>query len=127
MSRGSLHHAHKLVKLAQLFAHTLSRKLSFAAFCVSLRLTMLSRMSSTLALRASRSLARPAAFATSRQSFATMGEVVTADDSWKKSCYNGFDYTINDQSTVYEAVQKLAAFDIGCLVTVDDEGALVMW
>jgi hypothetical protein len=54
-----------------------------------------------------------------------MGEVVTADDSWKKSCYNGFDYTINDNSTVYEAVQKFAAFDIGCLVTVDDDGTLV--
>jgi predicted transcriptional regulator len=54
-----------------------------------------------------------------------MGEVVTADDSWKKSCYNGFDYTINDNSTVYEAVQKFAAFDIGCLVTVDDKGALL--
>ena len=86
-------------------------------------------MSFTLALRAaSRSLGRPTALATSRQSFATMGEVVTADDSWKKSCYNGFDYTINDESTVYEAVQKLAAFDIGCLVTVDDKGVLlVMW
>ena len=32
------------------------------------------------------------------------------------------DYTINENDTVYEAVQKFAAYNVGCLVTVDAEG-----
>lgn len=45
-----------------------------------------------------------------------------ATDAWKKSCYFQIDYTINQECTVYEAIQRFAAFDIGCLVTVDDIG-----
>ena len=32
------------------------------------------------------------------------------------------DYTINENDTVYEAVQKFAAYNVGCLVTVDADG-----
>lgn len=48
--------------------------------------------------------------------------MATADEAWKKSCFSGMDFTINDEETVYDAVQKLAGFNIGCLVTVDGDG-----
>jgi signal-transduction protein with cAMP-binding, CBS, and nucleotidyltransferase domain len=47
-----------------------------------------------------------------------------ANYAWKKSCYSGMDYTIGDESTVFEAVNKLAAYDVGCLVTKDANGNL---
>lgn len=45
-----------------------------------------------------------------------------ATDAWKNSCYMEIDYTISEDATVYEAVQRFSAFDIGCVVTVDAEG-----
>ena len=51
-----------------------------------------------------------------------LGEAQTASHAWKKSCYNGIDYTIGDDCTVLEAIQKLAAYDVGCLVTTDANG-----
>jgi len=62
-------------------------------------------------------------FASSR-SFATVKEGLTATDAWDKSCYSEMDYTINEDLNVYEAVQKFAAYNIGCLVTVDGAGKI---
>lgn len=36
-----------------------------------------------------------------------------ASYAWNKSCYSGIDYTINDEATVYEAVEKFAAYGVG--------------
>ncbi|KAL7475400.1 hypothetical protein ACHAW6_001316 [Cyclotella cf. meneghiniana] len=44
--------------------------------------------------------------------------------AWNKSCYSGIDYTIGDECTVFEAVEKFAAFNVGCLVTKDANGNL---
>lgn len=33
--------------------------------------------------------------------------------AWNKSCYSGIDYTIGDECTVFEAVEKFAAFNVG--------------
>lgn len=52
----------------------------------------------------------------------TVKEGLTATDAWSKSCYSEIDYTINENLPVYEAVQKFAAYNIGCLVTTDDDG-----
>lgn len=52
----------------------------------------------------------------------TVQEDYDATDAWKKSCYYKIDYTIHQDATVYDAVQRFAAFDIGCLVVVDDNG-----
>ena len=46
----------------------------------------------------------------------------TAEHAWNKSCYSGIDYTISDDATVYDMVEKLVAHDVGCLVTKDAEG-----
>jgi hypothetical protein len=43
-------------------------------------------------------------------------------DALVYSGYSEIDFTIPEGATVYEAVQKLAAFNIGCLVTVDAAG-----
>jgi predicted transcriptional regulator len=43
-------------------------------------------------------------------------------DAWNKSCYHEMDFTIPETSTVYEAVEKFSAYDVGALVTVDEAG-----
>lgn len=48
-------------------------------------------------------------------------ESLMASDAWKKSCYVEIDYTIDENMTVYDAVQKFSAYDIGCLVTTADD------
>lgn len=54
----------------------------------------------------------------------TVKEGLTATDAWNKSCYSGIDYTISEDLPVYDAVQKFAAYNIGCLVTVDGDGKI---
>lgn len=50
----------------------------------------------------------------------------TAEHAWNKSCYSGIDYTISDDATVFQLVEKLAAYDVGCLVTKDAEGKKIL-
>ena len=45
--------------------------------------------------------------------------------AYEKSCYTDMDFTINEDDTMYNAVQKFSAFKVGSLVVVDGEGALV--
>lgn len=80
---------------------------------------MLSRASSTVLRRA---VARPTAF-TSR-SMVTVNEALTAEDARSVSGYASIDYTISEDATVYDAVQKFAAFNIGALVVTDKSGEL---
>jgi uncharacterized cupredoxin-like copper-binding protein len=56
------------------------------------------------------------------RAFSTVIEAATATDALKYSGYSTIDFTINEDATVYEAVQKFAAFNIGCLVTTDAAG-----
>jgi hypothetical protein len=79
----------------------------------------------TVASRIARPLASQAARGHQPQlgaGFATVKEGLTATDAWNKSCYSGIDYTINEDLPVYDAVQKFAAYNVGCLVTVDADG-----
>lgn len=46
----------------------------------------------------------------------TIGNRKTAQTAWEKSCYFKIDFKIEDSCTVYEAVQRFAAYNIGCLV-----------
>lgn len=43
--------------------------------------------------------------------------------AFEKSCYNDMDFTINEEDSMYNAVQKFSAFKVGSLVVVDGEGA----
>ena len=77
----------------------------------------------SLASRVARPVASNAARCTQYRGFAqTVKEGLTATDAWNKSCYSDIDYTINENLPVYEAVQKFAAYNVGCLVTVDGDG-----
>ena len=56
------------------------------------------------------------------RSLGTVAENPSAADAWKKSCYLEIDFTIHEEDLAIEAIHRLAAYDIGCLVTVDDQG-----
>lgn len=62
--------------------------------------------------------------ATTTRAFTTVQEAVaaTADDALSLSCYEAIDFKIKESQPVYDAVQKFAAFNIGCLVTTDEAG-----
>lgn len=47
----------------------------------------------------------------------------TVDDALQFSGYSAIDFTIPEDAPTYDAVQKFAAFNIGCLVTTDQAGA----
>lgn len=69
---------------------------------------------------------RPTAVAAVR-SMVTIQEAMTADDARKISCYSSIDYSIDEDATVLDAVQKFAAFNIGCLVTTDADGTFLLY
>jgi CBS domain-containing protein len=52
----------------------------------------------------------------------TLEESPSAKSAWEKSCYFEMDFTVAEDATVYEAVQKFSAYDVGCLVTTDGSG-----
>lgn len=56
------------------------------------------------------------------RSLVTVREALTAEDARSVSGYSSIDYTISENATVYEAVQRFAAFNIGCLVVTNDAG-----
>lgn len=61
-----------------------------------------------------------------RRALATVREAATVDDALRFSGYSEIDFTISEDAVIYEAVQKFAAFNIGCLVTVDAAGAFTV-
>ena len=69
----------------------------------------------------SRNTSAPIAMQTA--TFGTAEKKGSILDAWKKSCYHKMDFTISEDATVYEAVEKFSAYDVGALVTVDSEGA----
>jgi predicted transcriptional regulator len=77
------------------------------------------------AVRSSISRASPRVFANAsaiRSMSTTVEEEVLASDAFKKSCYVAIDFTIAEDATVYDAVQRFSAYDIGALVTTDTDG-----
>jgi hypothetical protein len=83
---------------------------------------MLSRIAPTIARNVA--LSRPALFAAApqRAGFATLGEAITAGDAAELSGYSKIDFSIDEEAMVIDAVQKFAAYNIGCLVTTNSAG-----
>lgn len=40
----------------------------------------------------------------------------TAQHAWEKSCYFNIDYKIDEASTVYDAISRMSAYNVGCLI-----------
>mmetsp|Transcript_55 Transcript_55/g.70 ORF Transcript_55/g.70 Transcript_55/m.70 type:complete len:196 (+) Transcript_55:356-943(+) len=87
---------------------------------------MFNRAATTFSRSCSRSasslLSRNATASQATRSMGTLEESPSAKSAWEKSCYFEMDFTIPEESTVYEAVQKFAAYDVGCLVTTNPHG-----
>lgn len=91
---------------------------------------MFTRFAAPLARTAATRLAsaRPAVAATGRSNFATLQDAgLTANDAARVSGYSEIDYLINEDAPVIEAVQKFAAYNIGCLVTTDKDGTYIFF
>lgn len=82
---------------------------------------MLSRAANTL-LRTKTTQVANSISAPMGTRFYSLEEHASAKSAWEKSCYFEMDFTIPETSSVYEAVQKFAAYDVGCLVTTDAAG-----
>jgi CBS domain-containing protein len=59
-----------------------------------------------------------------QRQFGTTADMGSVKEAWDSSCYNKIDYCVTDDSTVFDAVQKFAAYDIGALVVTDSSGCL---
>lgn len=81
---------------------------------------MLSRAATTFIRKAPRA----STLSATRRSIGTLEEIPSAKTAWEKSCYFEMDFTIPEEASVFEAVQKFAAYDIGCLVTTSESGAI---
>lgn len=46
--------------------------------------------------------------------------VRTAQHAWEKSCYFNIDYKIDEGSTVYDAISRMSAYNVGCLIVTKD-------
>lgn len=86
---------------------------------------MLSR-ASTILLRRSPKVSQTAVKSVSApmgsRFMSALEDFPSAKSAWEKSCYFEMDFTISEDSAVYEAIQKFSAYDVGCLVTVDVDG-----
>ena len=60
-----------------------------------------------------------------RRFASTLRESVNARSAWEKSCYHKIDFTIKDSATVYEAIQKFTAYDIGCLAVKNKDNKVI--
>ncbi|KAG7396920.1 hypothetical protein PHYBOEH_001525 [Phytophthora boehmeriae] len=48
-----------------------------------------------------------------------------ARDMMGKSCYNGVNFVISEDATVYEALKRMAGINLGCLAVSNDDGKFV--
>jgi predicted transcriptional regulator len=60
-----------------------------------------------------------------RRGVSTLKGNSNAITAWKNSCYHKIDFKINQNSKVYEAVQKFSAYNIGCLAVTNDANKVI--
>lgn len=44
----------------------------------------------------------------------------TAQHAWERSCYFNIDYKVDENETVYGAVRRMSAHNVGCLIVTTD-------
>lgn len=102
--------------------HITSKSNSFAsATCNSIK--MLRTVTKSLC-RVSKSavIARAAPVSLQTANLGTAEKKGSVVDAWNKSCYHEMDFTISEDLTVYDAVERFSAYDVGALVTIDSAG-----
>jgi len=60
------------------------------------------------------------------RAFCTVSTMFTAGDAAELSGYNKINFCIDEDATVLEAVQSFVAYNIGCLVTKNSNGTIVV-
>ena len=45
-----------------------------------------------------------------------MPDVRTAQHAWEKSCYFNIDYKIDEGDNVFDAISRMSAYNVGCLI-----------
>mmetsp|Transcript_13087 Transcript_13087/g.18730 ORF Transcript_13087/g.18730 Transcript_13087/m.18730 type:complete len:193 (+) Transcript_13087:52-630(+) len=85
---------------------------------------MFCRSTSLIARQCAKASSSSSKFFPMTRTMTSLEESPSAKSAWVKSCYFEMDFTIPDDSSVYEAVQKFAAYDVGCLVTTDESGKI---
>ncbi len=48
-----------------------------------------------------------------------------AKEIMKKSCYNGVNFVINQDASVYDAIKRMAGINLGCLTVSNDQNEFV--
>jgi len=54
-----------------------------------------------------------------------IGERLSAQSAFKRSHYYKVDFKIREDATMFEAVQRFAAYNIGCLAVTNSEGKVI--
>jgi len=72
-------------------------------------------------------LSRSAPVTVQIQNFGTAEKKGSVLDAWNKSCYHEMDFSISEEATVFEAVERMSAYDVGALVTTDAAGESVAY
>ena len=85
------------------------------------RIAMLRSSRSILAISRNVS-SKNSVFAIQTMNFGTSEKKGSIMNAWNASCYHEMDFSIPENSTVFEAVERFAAYDIGALVTTDENG-----
>eukprot|EP00752_Nemacystus_decipiens_P005476 g4958.t1 len=65
---------------------------------------------------ASASLAQSKGVRSFSEAAAPAEDVRTAQHAWEKSCYFNIDYKIDESATVYDAISRMSAYNVGCLI-----------
>ena len=82
---------------------------------------MIGQVSKSL-LRHCTTRTKPTLFNAQKACFGTSEKSGSIMDAWQKSCYHEMNYTISEEATVFEAVEKFAGYDVGALIALDSEG-----
>mmetsp|Transcript_6060 Transcript_6060/g.9110 ORF Transcript_6060/g.9110 Transcript_6060/m.9110 type:complete len:118 (-) Transcript_6060:629-982(-) len=61
---------------------------------------------------------------TRTRQFGTTEQSGSIMNAWEKSCYHEMDYTISEEASVFEAVEKFSGYDVGALIAVDTDGKM---
>ena len=116
--RSYQYYVYPLIKHFTTFYNNMNNKLITSLFTKQIK-------NITNGVQASRTFTSAATRVTTpREDITEVSQHASASTAWEKSCYNKIDYTIEDDLSVYEAVQRFSAYNVGALVTTKGSGEI---